>query len=279
MNRLYRKRRMGRFPLLALLAVLLVSFAAIIPPAFAAKDVPQGRITGTVIEQTTGAPAPGMAVQVNNKIAYTDENGNYNRWLLPAGAYTVTLLVPEEEGFAAQPPQTITLAADETAVQHLFFTRTNPEAAPEPVSDEPTTDTDYQTTVVQPGEELWIPVGDSGAGVDIMADSLDETTIFQTRIVPPEAGPPPNPGEQFIGDLVEVKVLDADGNEIENPSFAGPIAIRMPFPPQADDRELYVMFFDTQAGYWIYLPTVKYDNEEGGIVRGMTDHVTLFALG
>src|SRR5215210_7853214 len=53
--------------------------------------VPAGRITGTVIDQTTGAPAPKIAVAVGDQTVVTDANGNYDRSGLPAGAYNVAL--------------------------------------------------------------------------------------------------------------------------------------------------------------------------------------------
>jgi hypothetical protein len=47
-----------------------------------------GRITGAVIDLTTGAPAPGIAVTVGDQMVTTDSNGNYDRSGLPGGAYT-----------------------------------------------------------------------------------------------------------------------------------------------------------------------------------------------
>src|SRR5829696_7288261 len=45
--------------------------------------VPAGRITGTVIDQTTGAPVPNIAVVVGDQTMVTDANGNYDRSGLP----------------------------------------------------------------------------------------------------------------------------------------------------------------------------------------------------
>src|SRR5690242_20554293 len=48
---------------------------------------PTGRITGTVIDLTNGAPAPGITVSVGGSIVTTDTNGNYDRARLPPGNY------------------------------------------------------------------------------------------------------------------------------------------------------------------------------------------------
>ena len=41
-----------------------------------ATPIPTGRITGTVIDLTTGAPAPGIKVTVGEVIVISDANGN-----------------------------------------------------------------------------------------------------------------------------------------------------------------------------------------------------------
>jgi hypothetical protein len=83
--------------------------------------VPSGRITGTVIDQTTGAPAPNIAVAVGDQTVLTDANGNYDRSELPAGDYVVVLALPAEQGVASQAPIAVTLASGATVVQHLAF--------------------------------------------------------------------------------------------------------------------------------------------------------------
>lgn len=83
--------------------------------------IPTGRITGTVIDQTSGAPAPGIAVRVGDTVTISDANGNYDRNALAAGTYEVALLLTAEQGETAQAPVKIELAADATAIQHLFF--------------------------------------------------------------------------------------------------------------------------------------------------------------
>ena len=94
--------------------------------------VPAGRITGTVIDQTTGAPAPNVAVSVGDQTVITDANGNYDRSGLPAGTYTVALKLADNQGIAAQAPVMIALGADATVVQHLAF-RSPAPVAPTPV--------------------------------------------------------------------------------------------------------------------------------------------------
>lgn len=101
-----------------------------------------GRIIGTVIDQTTGAPAPAIAVQVGDAIVTSDANGNYQRVELPAGQYTVALVLAPDQGTPAQPQITIELAAGATVVQHLAF-RSQPHSTP--------TATIVPTTVSAPG--------------------------------------------------------------------------------------------------------------------------------
>lgn len=80
-----------------------------------------GRITGTVIDQTTGAPAPGIAVRVGDQTVTSDANGNYGRSGLASGVYTVTLVLSPSQGTPSQGTVTVTVAAGATVVQHLFF--------------------------------------------------------------------------------------------------------------------------------------------------------------
>jgi hypothetical protein len=84
-------------------------------------EVPAGRITGTVINETTGAPAPNIAVTVGDQTVLTDANGNYDRIGLPAGDYIVALALAPEQGVAGQQPIVVILASGATIVQHLVF--------------------------------------------------------------------------------------------------------------------------------------------------------------
>jgi hypothetical protein len=92
-----------------------------------------GRITGTVIDLTTGAPAPGVAVTVGDTTVTTDANGNYDRSGLAAGDYQVALALAAGQGTPAQAPIVVALAADATVIQHLSF-RSPPPAALAPTS-------------------------------------------------------------------------------------------------------------------------------------------------
>lgn len=80
-----------------------------------------GRITGTVIDQTTGAPAPGVGVRVGDQTVTSDADGNYDRSGLASGVYTVTLVLRPAQGTPSQGTVTVTLEAGATVVQHLFF--------------------------------------------------------------------------------------------------------------------------------------------------------------
>lgn len=99
------------------------------------SDEAPGRITGTVIDQTTGAPAAGIAVLVGDVQVRSDASGNYDRSNLASGVYTVTLSLSADQGSASQSPQRVTLAAGATVVQHLFFrspVQVAPTALPTP---------------------------------------------------------------------------------------------------------------------------------------------------
>jgi len=94
--------------------------------------VPAGRITGTVIDQTTGAPAPNIAVAVGDQTVVTDANGNYDRSGLPAGDYNVALALTTAQGVSGQAPIVVILASGATVVQHLAF-RSPAPVVPTPV--------------------------------------------------------------------------------------------------------------------------------------------------
>jgi LPXTG-motif cell wall-anchored protein len=98
------------------------------------KSISLGRITGTVIDTRTGAPAPGMSVQVGDATVVTDANGNYDRNGLLAGNYVVSLLITADRGVAEQGTVGVSLAEGATVVQHLMFRSLAPavEAMPTP---------------------------------------------------------------------------------------------------------------------------------------------------
>ncbi|MEI6179875.1 MAG: carboxypeptidase-like regulatory domain-containing protein [Chloroflexales bacterium] len=108
---------------------------------------PPGRITGTVIDQRTGAPTPGVTVTVGTHTLLTDSNGNYDVNGLVPGRYVVTLILTAAQGTAAQGPVTVTVAAGQTVVQHLFFFSPAPA---EPTVSAPTTAPTPSATPVVP---------------------------------------------------------------------------------------------------------------------------------
>jgi hypothetical protein len=81
----------------------------------------QGRITGTVIDQVTGAPVPGVTVRIGDAYVATDANGNYELTGLPAGTYEIELILTPEQGIPAQPILSVSVPANGTAVQNLFL--------------------------------------------------------------------------------------------------------------------------------------------------------------
>ncbi|MGB9752052.1 carboxypeptidase-like regulatory domain-containing protein [Roseiflexus castenholzii] len=89
-----------------------------------------GRIVGTVIDLTTGAPAAGVTVRINSDALTTDANGNYGRENLTPGTYVVDLIIPPERGTPAQGAITITLPEGETARQDLAFYGPPPASMP-----------------------------------------------------------------------------------------------------------------------------------------------------
>jgi hypothetical protein len=97
-----------------------------------------GHIAGTVIDLNNGAPRANIAVQVGSYTLTTDENGNYDRWL-PAGIYTVTLMLDKSVGVTAQPELTLTLPVDDRVVQHLNFYGAQTAPAPADAPHAPAT--------------------------------------------------------------------------------------------------------------------------------------------
>lgn len=95
-------------------------------------EVVPGRLTGTVIDLRTGAPAPGIAVVVGTQTIYSDANGNYDIWLT-SGYYQLDLALSSTQGTPAQPAQAIAVGAGDTVVVHLFFTSPAPTATVTPV--------------------------------------------------------------------------------------------------------------------------------------------------
>lgn len=115
---------------------------------------PTGRITGTVIDLTTSAPAPGITVAVGDVVVTTDADGNYNRTDVPSGSYVVALLLNEKQGVSSQEPITVDVAPGATVFQHLnfrsqLFTSASPTAAIMPL---PSTQTPEAVAEAKPKE-------------------------------------------------------------------------------------------------------------------------------
>ena len=87
-----------------------------------------GRITGTIIDLTTGAPTAGVKVNIGGVVVSSDANGNYDLWVA-AGPYAVALVLDSRQGEAAQGQQMVDIAAGATVVVHLSF-RSPPPATP-----------------------------------------------------------------------------------------------------------------------------------------------------
>jgi Carboxypeptidase regulatory-like domain/TonB-dependent Receptor Plug Domain len=98
--------------LFSLLAVMLLV-------AFAAAQVPTGKIVGKV-KDDQGAPLPGVSVEatsaklVGKATAVTDETGTYRLFTLPSGTYSIVYALQgfqpvKREGVVLQLEQTITL--------------------------------------------------------------------------------------------------------------------------------------------------------------------------
>lgn len=79
-----------------------------------------GHVTGTVIDLVTGAPIPGVNVAIGNDIVVSDVNGNYDHWV-PAGTYTVSLVMAPERGVAVDPVQVANVETGNRTVIHLNF--------------------------------------------------------------------------------------------------------------------------------------------------------------
>ena len=125
------------------------------PGAPRPTPVVPGRITGTVIDQRTGAPTPGVTVLVGSLALVTDAHGNYEVNGLTPSTYAVALSLAAGQGTNAQAPVTVALAAGQTVVQHLVF---RSPAQAEVVLAPPSTPVLVPTTLPAtgaPGTEGW----------------------------------------------------------------------------------------------------------------------------
>ena len=97
----------------------------------------EGRITGTIINLTTGAPVPGVPVKIGDAVILSDANGNYDLWVLP-GPYSVALALNPEQGIPDQVQQVVDIVANQTTILHLNFrAQPTPSVAPSATSAAP----------------------------------------------------------------------------------------------------------------------------------------------
>jgi hypothetical protein len=94
-----------------------------------------GRITGTVIDQRTGAPVVGVRVRIGTTELLSDANGNYDHHGLAPGRYALALHLDAGQGAAAQGELALDVGAGQTLVQHLFFTSPVPLVAAPPSAE------------------------------------------------------------------------------------------------------------------------------------------------
>jgi hypothetical protein len=95
--------------------------------------VGMAHVTGTVIDQATGAPVPFAMVTIGAQTISADANGNYDLWL-ESGSYTIVLA--SDSGMNSQPVQ-VELPAGQEVVQHLSGVSAAPPAAPSEVPAAP----------------------------------------------------------------------------------------------------------------------------------------------
>jgi len=162
--------------------------------------LPMGRITGTIIDLRTNAPASGIAVQIGEAVAYSDGNGNYDRWV-ESGYYRLALNLNPDQGSPAQPPLEIAVGPGDTVVAHLFFTSPaqSTEVSPDLAIEAPTAEPAPQPVVVPAMPETMPPkLPYTGTATDV--DTVPATAIDQqpTRLPRTAATAPFNAQFWFI---------------------------------------------------------------------------------
>ena len=134
-----------------------------------------GRITGTVIDRRTGAPASGIRVAIGEQVLATNSSGNYDIYLSPGG-YVVSLVLSAGQGTPAQGPQEVSLDASAVVVVHLFFNSPLPLVPTVPPTAVPPSTATPVTTVAPPVAVLPdLPLPDTS--VDALPTSLPVTAV------------------------------------------------------------------------------------------------------
>ena len=144
------------------------------PPPPTATPMP-GRVTGTVIDLTTGAPAPMMRVQIGDVLTYTDSNGNYDV-RLKTGVYRAELILVANQGTSGQPAQEIEVGPGDTVILHLFF------YSPESVAAPPTGGEMLPPPPADNAPEL--PVGETPAEPAPVAEAPPSFSVVQPAALP-----------------------------------------------------------------------------------------------
>lgn len=144
--------------------------------------VPMGRVTGTIIDLRTHAPASNIAVRIGDTVVYSDANGNYDRWV-ESGFYILALQLTDEQGSPAQAPLTIAVGPGDTVIAHLFFTSPSPAepAAPASTIEAPTAVPTMAPVTVMPELPAVIPPQLPYTGV---AEAPAAAVIQQPAILP-----------------------------------------------------------------------------------------------
>lgn len=87
---------------------------------------PTSDIRGTVTDLSTGNPGAGITVQINQITVTTDSNGGYSLANVSAGAYVITLVLPEG-AIAAQDPVTVQVdGVTDVTVDLAFYSSPQP---------------------------------------------------------------------------------------------------------------------------------------------------------
>jgi hypothetical protein len=113
-----------------------------------------GRLTGTVIDLSTNAPAPNIAVRVGDWVLLTDRHGNYDAQPIPSGYYVVALQLNSAQGEAAQGAAEYAVGAGDTVVVHLFFYSTLTTSPPVEQEPQPTQPILPISTQIPPSDPL-----------------------------------------------------------------------------------------------------------------------------
>lgn len=147
--------------------------------------VAYGRVTGTVIDARTSAPAPNILVVVGETLLATDANGNYDHWA-PVGIYPLRLQLRPGEGDPAQGVLEVAITAQGTTVQHLYFTSQAPTAVPtEPPPPTPTVAPTVVAAMPPALPDTSVEEVEAGSPSDLVPTTLPRTALTAMRVPGP----------------------------------------------------------------------------------------------